>query len=101
MIIQSVGQRKWKPLVPPANANEVPAAKVLNRDDHVYLKQIWSKFHDSINKLNRNDIISDINNNNNSNLSNYEEKISNIDHYVSQKKIMIRSQSQFNKIQNE
>ena len=60
--------------VPPANANEVPAAKVLTRDDHIYLKRLREKFHDSIHKLDENDIISDLSKDTPSNLSDDEEK---------------------------
>ena len=60
--------------VPPANANEAPAANVLTRDDHVYLKRLWAKFHDSIHKLDENDILSDLSTDTPSNLSDDEEK---------------------------
>ena len=59
--------------VPPANSNEVPAKKVLTRDDHVYLKRLQENFQGSIHKLDENEIISDISNDNPSNLSNNEE----------------------------
>ena len=37
--------------VPQANANEAPAAEVLTRDYHVYLKLLRAKFHDGVYKL--------------------------------------------------
>ena len=47
---------------------------MLTRDDHVYLKRFRAKFHGSIHKLDKNDIISDIRNDNHSNISEVEEK---------------------------
>ena len=59
--------------VPQANANEVPATKVLISDDHVYLKRLWAKFHDNIYKLDENDTFYDPRDNTTSNLSDDEE----------------------------
>ena len=60
--------------VPPAKAKEVPVAKVLTSDDHVYLKQLREKFHDSIHKLDKNDIHYDLSKYTPSNLSDNKEK---------------------------
>ena len=70
--------------VPQANANEVPATKVLTSDDHVYLKRLRAKFHDSIHELNENDNLSDQSGDTTSNLSEKLKKtISEIDLYLS------------------
>ena len=46
---------------------------MLTRDDHVYLKRLRAKFHDSINKLEENDILSYLRNNTPYNLCDDEE----------------------------
>ena len=51
----------------------MPSAMVLTRDGHVYLKRLRAKFHDSIHKLDENNIPSDLSNDNPSNLRNDEE----------------------------
>ena len=69
----------------------MPAEKVLTRYDHIYLKLFRAKFHDIIHKLDENDIIYDLSNDTPYNLSDAKRTISEIDQYVSQKNIMIRS----------
>ena len=59
--------------IPPANANEVQATKVLASDDHVYLKRLRAKFHNSIQRLDKNDTLSDLSKNTPSNLSDNKE----------------------------
>ena len=73
MRIQSFRLKKVELSVPPANANEVPETKVFTSDDHIYLKRLRSKFHDSIHKLDKNDTLSDPSDDNPSNLSDDEE----------------------------
>ena len=75
MRIQSVISTKVELSVPPSNANEVQATKVLTSNDHAYLKRLREKFHNRIQKLDENDSPSD--------LSNYEEKIIEIDQDLS------------------
>ena len=60
--------------VPPENSNEVPATKVLTSDDHINLKLLRAKFHDSIHKLDENDTLSDPSDDTPSNIINVEEK---------------------------
>ena len=52
--------KKVELLVPPANANEVQATKILTSDEHAYLKWLWEKFHNRIQKLDKNNTPSDI-----------------------------------------
>ena len=72
MSIQSVRSKKNKLSVPPANANEMLAKKVLTRDDRIYLKRLRENSHGSIHKLDENEILSGLSNDNPSNLSNDE-----------------------------
>ena len=60
MRIQSVRSTKLKLSVTLANANEVQATKLLTSDDHAYLKQLWEKIHNRIQKLDENYTPSDI-----------------------------------------
>ena len=55
MRIQSVRSTKLELSVPPSNANEVQATKVLTSDDHAYLKGLWVNFQNRIQKLDKND----------------------------------------------
>ena len=55
MRIQSVISTKVELSVPPENENEVQATNVLTSDDHAYLKRLWAKFHNRIQKLDEND----------------------------------------------
>ena len=73
MSIQSVISAKLELSVPPENESEVLATKVLTSDDHIYLKRLRENFHDRIHKLDKNDTLSDLRDNSNSNLSDNEE----------------------------
>ena len=46
--------------VPPENANELTETKILNSDDHVYLKQLQAMFHNMFQKFDEKDTISDL-----------------------------------------
>ena len=63
MRIQSIMSKKLKLSVPPENESKVKATKLLTSNYHTYLKLIRTKLHNRIQKLDKNDIPSDISNN--------------------------------------